>query len=97
MRWNGPLTGVLDPGRWFDDSQGGSAGGPRLDKCRAFTEEELASQEIREGGWFNQVAFEVMQVGCAPLIAALQCAGEPSWHMHRFCSLTHCLATIYVH
>ena len=59
------VSASLIPGRWFDNSKGGSAGGPRLDKCRAFTEEELASQEVQEGGWFNQVAFEVMRVGCA--------------------------------
>jgi len=59
-----PLICSCFAGRWFDDSKGGSAGGPRLDKCRAFTEEELASLEIQEGGWFNQVAFEVMRVGC---------------------------------
>ena len=62
---------LMIPGRWFDNSKGGSAGGPRLDKCRAFTEEELASKEVQEGGWFNQVAFEVMRVGRTPSLVIL--------------------------
>ena len=49
--------------RWFDDSEGGTKPGVvKPEKCRAYTEEELASQEIQEGGWFNQVAFGVMRV-----------------------------------
>ena len=70
--------------RWFDDSEGGTKPGAiKPEKCRAYTEEELASQEIQEGGWFNQVAFGVMRVSMpmpsAPAIISLLPA---CWLLH---------------
>ena len=70
--------------RWFDDSEGGTKPGViKPEKCRAYTEEELASQEIQEGGWFNQVAFGVMRVIMPmPSAPAITCVLPACWLLH---------------
>ena len=76
------LLGVMR--RWFDDSEGGTKPGViKPEKCRAYTEEELASQEIQEGGWFNQVAFGVMRVSMLmPTAPAMECRLHACWLLH---------------
>lgn len=68
--------------RWFDDSKGGTAEGHHSHHhCRALTQEELASEEIKAGGWFNQVAFEVMKASSIDIFSAYN-ETLPLWDFH---------------
>jgi hypothetical protein len=67
--------------RWFDDSKGGTAGGPKPEKCRPLSQKELASEEIQAGGWFNREAFEVMAASAIDVFSAYN-ETLPLWNFH---------------
>ena len=67
--------------RWFDDSKGGTSGGPKSERCRALTQEELSSEEVLAGGWFNQVAFEVVRASGISVLNAYN-QTLPLWDFH---------------
>ena len=67
--------------RWVDNSKGKTAGGPPPERCRPFTEEELGSEEVAAGGWYNQVAFRHMREADVPIFDAYRIT-LPMWQMH---------------
>ena len=66
--------------RWVDNSKGKTVG-PPPEKCRAFTEEELNSEEINAGGWYNEIAFRHMREAGVTIFDAYKIT-LPMWQMH---------------
>ena len=65
----------------MDNSKGKTAGGPLPQDCRPFTDEELSSDEVVAGGWYNQIAFRHMQEVDVPVFDAHRIT-LPMWQMH---------------
>lgn len=66
--------------RWVDNSKGKTVG-PPPEKCRPFNEEELQSEEIKAGGWYNQIAFQHMREAGVTIFDAYRIT-LPMWQMH---------------
>lgn len=44
----------------------GKNAGEKHERCRAITDKEMATEEMRAGGWYNAVATPVIQVAAPP-------------------------------
>ncbi|CAL8460652.1 g182 [Coccomyxa elongata] len=66
---------------WWVDNSKGKTVGPPPEKCRAFTEEELQSEEIIAGGWYNEIAFRHMKEAGVTIFDAYKIT-LPMWQMH---------------
>ncbi len=44
----------------------GKNAGEKHERCRAITEEEMATEEMQAGGWYNAVATPVIKVALPP-------------------------------
>ena len=69
--------------RWADGTQKGVGANEKHERCRPLTEEELNSDEIRAGGWYNSVATPVIQAADIPVFDVYH-ETLPLWQFHMW-------------
>ena len=71
------------PCRWADGSQKGKNAGEKHERCRALTKEELATEEMQAGGWYNSVATPIVQAAGIDVFDAFP-ETVPLWSFHMW-------------
>ena len=49
----------------------GKNAGEKHERCRAITDEEMATEEMQAGGWYNAVATPIIKVAQPPVLSAV--------------------------
>lgn len=69
--------------RWADGSAKGAIAGEKHERCRPLTDEELGSEEMHAGGWYNKVAAPVLRAADIPIFDAFH-ETLPLWQFHMW-------------
>ena len=69
--------------RWADGSQKGKNAGEKHERCRALTAEELATEEMQAGGWYNSVATPLIRAAGIDVFDAFP-ETVPLWSFHMW-------------
>jgi hypothetical protein len=70
-------------GRWADGTQKGAGANEKHERCRPLTEDELGSEEIKAGGWYNSVATPVIRAADIPMFDVYH-ETVPLWQFHMW-------------
>ncbi|KAK9908972.1 hypothetical protein WJX75_005467 [Coccomyxa subellipsoidea] len=68
---------------WADGSMKGTTAGEKHERCRPLSEEELSSDEIKAGGWYNSVATPLISAAGIPIFDAYH-ETVPLWQFHMW-------------